>query len=106
MGFYPVCPGSGEYVLGTPLFKHLRIKLENGNSIVIDAPDNSRDNRYIKAMRLNGKSVDVNYLTHDQLTGGAYIECDMDCKPCTTRGTSDASAPYSFTNELKKQEGK
>lgn len=57
-------------------------------------------------MRLNGKSVDVNYLTHDQLTGGAYIECDMDCKPCTTRGTSDASAPYSFTNELKKQEGK
>lgn len=45
LGFYPVCPGSNQYVLGTPLFKHVRINLENGNAIEILADNNSRANR-------------------------------------------------------------
>lgn len=50
IGFYPVCPGSNQYVLGTPLFKHVRINLENGNAVEIRADNNSRANRYINSM--------------------------------------------------------
>ena len=50
LGFYPVCPGSNQYVLGTPLFKHVRINLENGNAVEIRADNNSRANRYINSM--------------------------------------------------------
>ena len=77
LGFYPVCPGSNQYVLGTPLFKHVRINLENGNAIEILADNNSRANRYINSMSVNGKPYDANFLTHDQLIGGAKITYEM-----------------------------
>lgn len=99
LGFYPVCPGSNQYVLGTPLFKHVRINLENGNAIEILADNNSRANRYINSMSVNGKPYDANFLTHDQLTGGAKITYEMSPTPNLHRGTSPASAPYSFSDE-------
>jgi len=99
LGFYPVCPGSGEYALGTPLFKKVNVKLENGNILEIDAPANSRDNRYIRTLKLNGKTYDLNYVTHEQLTGGATLSFEMSSEPDTTRATSPDSAPYSFSKE-------
>lgn len=99
LGFYPVCPGSGEYALGTPLFKHMKLKLENGKAVEIDAPANSRDNRYINSMKLNGSNHDLNFVTHDQLTNGAILTFDMTSEPNTSRGTSAESAPYSFSKE-------
>ena len=60
LGFYPVCPGSDEYVLGTPLFRKATIRLEDGNEIVINAPDNSIENCYIKSMKMNGTSYSKN----------------------------------------------
>ena len=101
IGFYPVCPGSNQYVLGTPLFKHVRINLENGKTVEILADNNSRANRYINSMSVNGKPYDVNFLTHDQLTGGAKITYEMSPTPNLHRGTSPASAPYSFSDETR-----
>ena len=55
MGFYPVCPGTDEYVLGTPYFKEMKLHLENGKTVTISAPNNGDDKRYISSMTLNGK---------------------------------------------------
>ena len=97
LGFYPVCPGSNQYVLGTPYFKSVKLHLENGKTVTINAKDNSMDNRYIQQMTLNGASYNKNYLTHDDLTSGATINFEMGSKPNRSRGTAADSAPYSFS---------
>lgn len=101
MGFYPVCPGSNEYVLGTPYFQNMRVHLENGNTIDINAPGNDEDKPYVAGMRINGKKYDKNYLTHSQLTDGIVIDYDMASEPNMIRGVAEESAPYSFSKELK-----
>ena len=106
MGFYPVCPGSGEYIIGTPLFKKMTLNLENGNKVVITAPDNSRKNCYVDAVMVNGAPYDLNYFTHAQLDRGAYITFEMSDKPNVKRGSDKKSYPYSFSNELKQQSKK
>ncbi len=99
LGFYPVCPGSGEYVLGAPLFKNVKLNLENGKTVTISAPANSDTNRYVEKMTVNGKNYDKNYLDHDMLSSGAKIEYDMASTPNTKRGVGVEARPYSFTNE-------
>ena len=99
LGFYPVCPASGEYVLGVPLFKKAAVHLENGNTFTVDAPENSGDNIYIGSMLLNGKEYGYNYITHKALTEGAHINMRMSPQPNLSRGTADEDAPYSFSRE-------
>src|SRR5690606_23631291 len=65
LGFYPVCPGSNEYILGSPLFRSVAIDLENGKTLTIKSSDNGDDNRYIQEMKRNGKIDTRNYLRHD-----------------------------------------
>ena len=101
LGFYPVCPASGEYVLGVPLFKKAAVHLENGNTFTVNAPENSGDNIYIGSMLLNGKEYGYNYITHKALTEGAHINMRMSPQPNLSRGTADEDAPYSFTKERK-----
>lgn len=98
LGFYPVCPGSNEYVIGAPLFKEAKIHLENGKDITISAPDNSDRNIYIKDMKLNGETYTHNYLKHETLMNGAVISIDMSDVPNKTRGIAVDDAPYSFSN--------
>jgi predicted alpha-1,2-mannosidase len=102
MGFYPVAPATDEYVLGAPLFKKITVKLENGNTIEIDAANNSAANRYVEAMKMNGKSYDKNFLKYDDLQKGAKIEFNMSAQPNNKRGTADSSFPYSFSKEIAK----
>jgi predicted alpha-1,2-mannosidase len=99
LGFYPLCPGSNEYILGSPLFKSVKIALENGNEIVITADNNSKENRYVSEMKLNGKAYSKNYLTHDDLMKGAKINFTMSPSPNKKRGTDKNDFPYSFSNE-------
>lgn len=99
MGFYPVCPTSSQYVLGTPLFKTMTVTLENGKKIVINAPNNSAQNQYIQSLTVNGKPYDLNYFTHTALTKGAVLNYVMSDKPNTQRGTKPSSFPYSLSNE-------
>ena len=99
LGFYPVCPGTDEYIIGTPLFKSAKLHLENGKSITIKADNNQLDNRYIKEMKINGKSNSRNYLTHDQLIKGANIQFQMSPVPNKQRGTTEKDRPYSLSFE-------
>ena len=99
LGFYPVCPASNEYVLGSPLFERATVKLENGKKIVINAKDNNVENVYISRMRLNGKEYSHNYITHDALIKGCEIKLQMDSSPNLSRGTATEDAPYSHSNQ-------
>ena len=97
LGFYPVCPGTTQYALGAPLFRHAAIHLPNGHTVEIDAPDNSAQNFYVKDLQLNGKSYDKNYLEHYDLLKGARLNFQMADKPNKKRGTSRKAMPYSYT---------
>ena len=101
LGFYPVCPGSNEYVLGAPLFKKATIHLENGKDVTIEAPLNSEENLYIKEMKLNGKSYTHNYFSHEDLMNGATIQIEMSNLPNENRGVAAEDAPYSFSVDEK-----
>ena len=99
LGFYPVCPGSNEYILGSPLFKSVEIELENGEKLIINASNNSKENRYVDEMKLNGKKYNKNYLTHDDLINGANVEYLMSSEPNKKRGVNKDDLPYSFSNK-------
>ena len=99
LGFYPVCPGSDEYVIGSPLFKKAVLNLENGNRVVLTAKDNSPEARYISSMEVDGNGYDLNYLKYQDLMDGADIVFTMSAEPDKDRGTSPDSRPYSFSRE-------
>ncbi|WP_321437926.1 GH92 family glycosyl hydrolase [uncultured Bacteroides sp.] len=102
LGFYPVCPGTNEYVLGAPLFKKATITFENGNKMVINAPNNSVENRYVETMTLNGKTYTKNYLKHADLINGGEINIRMSDTPNKQRGIQKEDFPYSFSVNEKK----
>ncbi|MDR0995815.1 MAG: GH92 family glycosyl hydrolase [Tannerella sp.] len=101
LGFYPVCPGSGQYVMGAPLFKKATLKLENGKQFVISAPDNSKANFYIEDAKLDGKPFQRNYLTHEEIMKGGELLLRMGDKANTRRGTRQEDFPYSFSTAGK-----
>ena len=70
LGFYPVCPGSGEYAIGTPLFERAVVHLENGKTLEINADGNSP---YIEGIEIDGKTHNSWFFGHDVLTSGAEI---------------------------------
>ena len=96
LGLYAVCPGSNEFVLTTPLFDRAEIRLANGRTLIITANDPAR-NRYIRAVRLNGKAVGENFLTYEQLMEGGELIFELCREPETTRGTQSEAQPYSLT---------
>ena len=77
LGFYPVCPGSGEYAVGSPLFQKAVVHLENGSDVVINAPSNSPDSPYVSTMTLNGSAASSNFLKHSEIARGAVIDFEM-----------------------------
>lgn len=97
LGFYPVCPGSGEYAIGTPYFKHVVLHMPEGKTVTIDAPKCSEVNRYIDAMTVNGLSWNVNYLKLSDLKKGGKIVFNMSSQPNTSRGITAEAAPYSMS---------
>ena len=99
LGFYPVCPGTDQYVLGAPLFKKATVRFENGNTLVIDAPANSDTNRYIESMEWQGGNYTKNYLRHADLQKGGVMKVKMSSKPNRTRGTQADDMPYSYSLE-------
>ena len=102
LGFYPVCPGTDQYVMGAPLFQKATLHFENGNTLFIQAPENSEKNLYIESMTVNGQNYTRNYVTHSMLQQGGRIEISMGDEPNRHRGISADDAPYSFSKERKK----
>ena len=99
LGIYPVNPVSGEYAIGSPLFREVEITLPDGKILTISAPENDDRNRYVDRVRVNGKACTVNYLTREQLRQGGTIEFRMSAEPNTERGVDKVSRPYSFSEE-------
>jgi predicted alpha-1,2-mannosidase len=97
LGFYSVCPGTDEYVLGSPLFKKVTITLENGKQLVIKANANSGSNVYIQQATLNGKPYSKNYITHNDIVNGGLFELNMSASPNTTRGLEKTDRPFSLS---------
>lgn len=99
IGFYPVCPASGQYVLGAPLFNKITLTLENGKKVIINAPNNSAANKYVSSLNYNGKPYDFNWLSHKALMQGAVLNFNMSANPNKQRGIKDVDFPYSLSNE-------
>ena len=97
LGFYPVCPGTDQYIIGTPLFKKAKLHLENGKCLTIEAKDNSATNKYIRSIKLNGKNHTLNYFKHNVLVEGGKIQFLMDNEPNLKRSSTKEAAPYSFS---------
>lgn len=99
MGFYPVCPGTDQYIIGTPYFKNITVKLPDGKKIIFAADNISGENRYINSLALNGQTYTRNYFTHADLTAGATVRYQMSASPNKQRGASEEDLPYSFSKE-------
>lgn len=99
LGFYPVLPGSGEYVIGSPLFEESILTLENGKTFRIKAENFSSRNIYIKSAKLNGKNYSKSFLTHKDIIEGGEIVFVMSEKPGKDFGISDEDIPYSSITE-------
>jgi len=97
LGFYPVCPATDEYVLGAPLFKKAVIHLENGKQVVINAPANSSESRYVSSTTWNKKNYSKLYINHSALQKGAVLEFKMSKNPIN-RTFVPADFPFSFSN--------
>ena len=96
MGFYPVCPGSGQYVLGTPYFKSMKLHLENGKEVDIQSEGKGC---YVDEMLLNGNSYQHNYLDMNSLMQGTQITYRLSEQPNLQRGTQEDDVPYSFSRK-------
>jgi predicted alpha-1,2-mannosidase len=99
LGFYTVCPGTDQYIIGSPLFKSVTLKFENGNSLHIKATNNSASNCYINSLTVDGKNYTKNFLTHDMLQRGGTLHFEMAETPNLQRGISEEDRPYSFSLE-------
>lgn len=101
LGFYPVCPGSNQYAIGSPLFKNVKIVLQNGKDIILQAQGNATHKRYISKIAVDGKGYELNYLKKDMLEQGATVNFLMADHPNKRRGITSKSAPYSFSLDSK-----
>ena len=101
LGFYPVCPGSDQYVLGAPFFEDAVIALPNGNTLEIKAPGVSDKNRYVKKVLLRGKEYSKMYITHDDILAGGTLEFVMASRPNKSRGLKATDKPYSMTGKVR-----
>lgn len=99
LGFYPVSPGSGEYVIGSPQFEKVTLKLENGKKVHIQAKQQGSKQVYVNQLSWNGKPYGRNYIRYNDLLQGANLEFKMSDVPNKSRGTKKEDAPYSFSNE-------
>ncbi|MDN3587114.1 GH92 family glycosyl hydrolase [Pedobacter aquatilis] len=99
MGFYPVTPATDQYVLGAPLFKKVTLTLENGKTVVINAPANNENNRYVQSLQMNGKPYTKNWISHSGLQKGAVLNFGMSATPNKTRGSNPVDFPYSLSTE-------
>tara|TARA_B100000767_G_C19744631_1_gene527865 strand:- start:558 stop:2081 length:1524 start_codon:yes stop_codon:yes gene_type:complete len=92
LGFYPVTPGSNQYIIGSPLFNKGTINLENGKTFTIEAKNNSKENKYIQSVQLNGSNYEYSFINHTDIMNGGNLVFKMTNKP-TSWGTNDAFIP-------------
>lgn len=99
LGIYSVCPGTDEYVIGSPLFSKATITMEDGKKFVIEAHNNTKENVYIQSATLNGKPLNKNYITYGDIVKGGTLHYEMGSQPNKTRGITKDAAPYSLSKK-------
>jgi predicted alpha-1,2-mannosidase len=97
LGFYPVTPAVGEYAIGSPLFRTVRMTMPNGKVLTIEAVNNSADNVYIQSASFNGRSHDKAWLSREALQQGGTLRFVMGPKPNKAWASSKAAAPFSMS---------
>jgi predicted alpha-1,2-mannosidase len=104
LGIYPVCPGTDEYVLGSPLFAKATINFGGGRRFTITAHDQSADNVYIQSAMLNGEPFLRNFLRHEEIVNGGSLVLRMGPTPNRLRGTREEDKPFSISTHHCKSE--
>ncbi|HMU41972.1 MAG TPA: glycoside hydrolase family 92 protein, partial [Ignavibacteriaceae bacterium] len=99
MGFYPVCPGTNEYVIGSPVLTEALIHLENGKIFKIKSENLNDKNIYIQSMLLNGEKYDKLFLRHEEIINGGEFIFIMGPEPNKQLGQEEESMPYSLSDE-------
>ncbi|MFS4417923.1 GH92 family glycosyl hydrolase [Maribacter sp. 2307ULW6-5] len=97
LGFYPVAPATGQYVLGSPLFDKVSLSLENGNTFSITTDNNGKGRPYIQSAQLNGKPFDQTFIATETVQAGGQLHFEMGGEPHTDWGTGPEAAPYSLS---------
>lgn len=97
LGLYSVCPGTDEYVLGSPVFNKATVTLENGKTFTVEAVNNSNNNVYIQSATLNGKPYSRNFIRYADLMAGGVLRLQMSATPNKERGTAEADRPFSVS---------
>ena len=98
MGFYPVCPGTDQYVIGAPYLSYMKVNLENGKAFTIRADKVNDKNRYIKSVTLNGKPYKKAYITHQDIMNGGELVFQMASSPNKKRLFTEDEKAYSLKN--------
>jgi predicted alpha-1,2-mannosidase len=98
MGFYPVDPSTPDYIIGSPIFDDVRLRLGNGKVFEIVAKNNSEKNKYIQSATLNGKPWTKPWFSHADIVNGATLVLTMGPEPSKTWGAAPQDAPPSMTH--------
>lgn len=99
LGFYPVAPVTGQYVIGSPLFEEVTIKLSNGKDLKINAHENSDKNIFINSFKFNQLESNNNWIDHNILKEGGVIDFEMTSTPNLNWGSDKNSVPYSMSKD-------
>ncbi len=99
LGIYAVCPGTDQYVIGSPVFKKATITLEDGKKFVIEANNNSPQNVYIQSATLNGQPYTHNWITYADIKNGGRLYFEMSSEPNKSRGLSNEDKPFSLSKK-------
>ncbi|MCR4920565.1 MAG: glycoside hydrolase family 92 protein [Bacteroidaceae bacterium] len=100
MGFFPVTPGTTNYVIGSPFFETTTMHLPDGKTFTVKAKNFSEENKFIQSVRLNGKAYTHTWITHEDLLAGGTLELTMGCQPNKAWGAAPEDAPPSDINDL------
>ena len=100
-GIYSVCPGTDQYVIGSPQFGKMTITLENGKKFTIEAEHNSKENVYIQSATLNGKPYTHNWISYTDIMNGGVLHFVMGNQPALSRGLLPEDKPFSISQVLR-----
>ncbi len=95
MGFYPVTPGSTDYIIGSPWFDSITLNLENGFQFVINVKNQSKENVYVQSISLNSEHYPYSYLSHEDIMAGGAIDFELGSSPNKAFGKSEEHRPKS-----------
>jgi len=99
IGFYPVCPGQPEYIIGSPLFDKVTLHLENGKTFTMSANNNTYHNYYIQRATINDQKLERPWISHDEIMNGAELRFEMGASPNPSWASDLENAPFSMSKE-------